>query len=77
MNIKTTLRFYFITVMVAIMKKKVKNNVVKGWRKNECLFTTDGSQYGTAFVNISMKVSHQCKNRASTNQAKPYLGIYL
>lgn len=45
--------------------------------KYECLFTTDGSQYGTAFVKISMKVSHQSKNRASGEPAKPHLGIYL
>lgn len=41
--------------------------------KDECLFTTDGSQYGTAFVKISMKVSHQCKNRAFSDPAKPHL----
>lgn len=41
--------------------------------KDECLFTTDGSQYGTAFVKISMKVSHQCKNRASSDPVKPHL----
>ena len=65
MQIKTTLRYHFTPVRMAIIKKSTNIKCWRGCGEKEHLYTTGGNAVGVATMENSMEVPQKTENRTT------------
>ena len=63
MQLKTTMRYHFISVRTCCYQKDKKQVLVMMWRKGNPCALLVGMQIGAATIENSIKVSQKIKNR--------------